>query len=787
MPASHLLGFAIAALLIAGSGEAATPRPGFAVPAGSLADALALVARQSGVDIGGIDPALAHVASPGLAGSMPIERALARLLVGTPFEARRVAPGVYRLVRRAPPPAVVPPRPQRTPLAPRPVDVGLGDIVVTGGKRDVPLALYPGSATVIVFGDDAFGPHGGDGQNYLLRQTPILQSTELGAGRNKLFIRGIADSSFTGPTQATAGTYFGDVRTGYNGPDPNLNLYDVQQVEVLEGPQGTLYGAGSIGGIIRLSPRPPALDGAEASVDTGVSTTAHGGAGYDVAGMVNYAPWQDHVAVRLVGYRDVEGGYIDDPGRRLSNINRTTETGGRASLRLRPIDGLTIDVGGVIQSIRQPDLQYALIEGAPLTRRSAIAQPFEDDYTLARLVIAKEWDSGLRLFSATGRVAHDIDQRYDVTRPGRFANPVAYDEQNTIRLTTQELRLSRTLNDGRGWLIGASYVHDTTGKAREFGLLDSQRDLVGVTNRTEEKSVFATTTQTVFGMVSVTGGARYTHARMDGDPSTVTRNAFIRGRSSSRVDPELAVSARLLPRLVLFSQYQQGFRTGGLAVAAGVGRVASFEDDKIRVGEVGLRLLRQGATGVAAVAAVSYARWDDIQADLVALNGFPYTANVGDGRIVSFEGSVDWVPVKGLKLSGGLFLNHSRLVDPAPDFVSSGRRPLPDTPSVAATGAVAWTRAVGHAQLQLAANARYIGRSRLGVGPTLDLPYGNYLETGLSATLKLGYVAFTLSADNLLDTVGNRFAIGNPFGVAYRDEVTPLRPRTLRLGARASF
>ena len=107
--------------------------------------------------------------------------------------------------------------------------------------------------------------------------------------------------------------------------------------------------------------------------------------------------------------------------------------------------------------------------------------------------------------------------------------------------------------------------------------------------------------------------------------------------------------------------------------------------------------------------------------------------------------------------------------------------------SLSATSAIQWTRDVGRAQLQFSANARYIGRSRLGVGPALDLPYGNYLETGASATLKLGYVAFTLSADNLLDTVGNRFAIGNPFGVAYRDEATPLRPRTLRLGARANF
>src|SRR3546814_3098560 len=87
-----------------------------------------------------------------------------------------------------------------------------------------------------------------------------LSSTHLGAGRNKLFIRGIADSSFTGPTQATVGQYLGDIRLSYNAPDPDLRLYDVDNVEVLEGPQGTLYGAGSLGGIIRVVPNAPNPD-----------------------------------------------------------------------------------------------------------------------------------------------------------------------------------------------------------------------------------------------------------------------------------------------------------------------------------------------------------------------------------------------------------------------------------------------------------------------------------------------------------------------------------------------
>jgi outer membrane receptor protein involved in Fe transport len=790
VPTRTLLGIAVAVTLTAAPGAAAAGRQRFYVPPGSLGAALSQFAQQAQIDIGGIDAGVSRIASPGLTGKMSVNAALDRLLANTPFVARMVAPDTWRLVRRAPPP---PPPVQvaratlpspRAPVAP--VDVGTGDIVVRGAKREISLALYPGSVTVIPMGDEAWGADGGDGQAFLLRQTPMLQSTELGSGRNKLFIRGVADSSFTGPTQATAGTYFGDVRTGYNGPDPNLNLYDLDRVEILEGPQGALYGAGSIGGIIRLAPRPPSLDGAAGSVDMGTSTTSHGALGYDLAAMLNLTPWQDHGAFRLVAYRNVQGGYIDDPGRRLSNINGSSEVGGRASIRVRPVYNLTIDASGIIQKDRQSDLQYALLEDPPLTRRSAIAQPFKDNYKLGRLVITKTWDSGLSLVSATGRVIHQTDQRYDATRPG-FPQPVAYDEHNTIKLTTQEVRLSRDLSEGRSWLIGASYVHDVTGKDRQFGFLATPRDLIGVTNRTEEQSVFGSTTQRLGSALSITAGARYTHARMDGDPSTVTRSPFIRGRSSSRVDPEVALSLRLTPSLTLFSQYQQGFRTGGLAVAPGAGRVATFEDDKIKVGELGLRLVRHGATGIAAVGSVSYARWNDIQADLVAMNGFPYTANVGNGSILSFEGSFDWIPIVGLKLTGAVFINRSRLVDPAPDFVSSGSRPLPDTPNTSATMAAAWTHRLHWGNLALEANARYVGASRLGVGPVLDLPYGKYWQTGAAAKLGLKPFALSLTVDNLLNTRGNRFAIGNPFGVAFRDEITPLRPRTFRLGIKRSF
>lgn len=754
------------------------------VRSGTLGEALAELGRQAGLDIGSSDPEIDRVRIQGFVISAPPAGALDRLLSSTPFRAVAMPGGAFRIVRR-PLPRHVAAAPQHPSSAPSPASAG--DILVLAAKRDQRLSTYPGGTVVLRPGGDAFGPIGADGSHWLLARTPILQSTELGSGRNKLFIRGIADSSFTGPTQATASTYFGGVRIGYNGPDPNLNLYDVDQIEILEGPQGTLYGAGSIGGIILLNPAAPQLDRAAASAQIGASATEHGNPGYDAAAMVNVAPWRDRVAVRLVAYRSRQGGYISDPGMG-GDLNPLTQTGGRVSVRVRPLDGLTVDASYLAQNSEQPDLQYANPGVGSLARQEALAQPFADHFRLARGLIEQRFAGTWTLRIAAARIDHDTEQRYDATRPPNMANPVAYDEAIDIGLTTLEAQLSRSLARGGGWLVGLSEVWDRTSAGRTFGMLSAPRDLIGVSNRTHEKAAYGEWTIPIGDRTAITPGVRYTSARMDGEPSrNPTNRDFIRGQTTQRVDPEFGFTHRFSPRLQWFGQYTQGFRTGGLAVARGLGRVASYESDHIAVGQTGLRFFRQGELGLSGYAEVSYARWSDIQADLVSVAGFPYTANVGDGRILTFEASADWAVLAGLRLQAAIVLNHSRLVDPQPEYASSGNRPLPASPDLTATGRVAWSHLYGIGRLRADLHMRYVGHSRLGVGPVLDIPYGDYAETGAAAAIARGRIEWSLGIENLFDTRGNRFAIGNPFAVALRNEATPLRPRTIRIGLSTAF
>ena len=134
------------------------------------------------------------------------------------------------------------------------------DIVVTASKRDTLSQRFPGQWSRI--DGDEFAPLGVAGTEAIEVRSVGFSSTHLGAGRNKLFIRGIANSSFSGPTQSPVGQYFGDMRTGYSGPDPDLKLVDMDSVEILEGPQGTLYGSGALGGIVLLKPNMPQIGAA---------------------------------------------------------------------------------------------------------------------------------------------------------------------------------------------------------------------------------------------------------------------------------------------------------------------------------------------------------------------------------------------------------------------------------------------------------------------------------------------------------------------------------------------
>ena len=762
-------GLSVAAFTVLASASAApsAPLPRFDIPPGVLRAAVVAIGAQADVTIGMSDPAIAAIPVRGLKGRMSVATALSRLLAGTVADYRQADAETFEIVRRKPQEvtsASLPSPATAEPAAP--------EIIVTGSKRSAALRDYVGGVALV----DGSAVRPGrlvHGSEALVDQVPILSSTHLGSGRNKLFIRGIADSSFNGPTQATVGEYLGEVRLNYNAPDPDLALYDVGSIEVLEGPQGTLYGAGSLGGIVRLVPNPPDLTRPSLDIGVGGSVQAHGAPGGDASAIVNLPIAPDRLALRVVGYGDIDGGYIDDPSRGLKDINHTRTRGLRATLRYQPAADWTIDLGAVVQGINSRDGQYAERGLPALQRSSVLAQPFDNDYALGSLTIRHGVGSA-QIVSTTSVVRHEVDSTYDASVTAD--EPRLYQEMNHITLLTNETRLSRQYGAGSSWVVGAELLRSGDRLTRTLGAPGASSRIAGTDDVAEEASLFGESTLRWY----VTAGARLEYARLVDHALDQPERGSEPRRHTTSLLPSAGLLWQASDRLSLYGRYQEGFRPGGLSVQGTV--TQRFQSDSVASYEAGIRY-GDHDDRLTATAALSVTHWENIQADLVDADGLPYTTNIGTGRVIGVEARAEWRPLPGFTVEGEIFVTKSRLSKPAPGFVGEKDASLPNIAAeIARTGFRYELEAAGR-PVTLSGSIRYVGQSRLGVGTTLDLLQGRYVETAAGASVSFGRIVVSLDATNLLDARGNIFALGDPFGVMAGNQVTPQRPRTIRLGA----
>lgn len=757
-----------------------------AISADSLAGAARQIARATGSEIVSLEPGLDQVRVP--ARRLPADpaRALARLLAGTPFRAAATGPRSFRIERRPAPPRAVPasrfPGPDggqaggqtATPAA----------ITVLASRFPTRLRDYPGSLVRLP-------TEGGAGLPEPSRLTdlagryPVVFSTAFGEGRDKLFVRGIADSSFNGAAQPTTAIYFDDARIGFGSPNPSLRLYDVASVEVLEGPQGTLYGGGSIGSVIRITPNPVELDRRTVSGSAQAVIPSGGTPGWRLSAATNLPLATDRVGLRLVGYTERAGGFIDDP---LSgnNINQVDVNGGRAALTVRPSTGLRIDLGGLYQHTRSRDAQYVNIPRT-LIRSPALPQPFGNELVLARAALRNTWDNGLELSGLVSFGHRSANDRFDAQLDVAGSGATAYDLQRSSSVWSGELRLARNRASGVSWVAGLGLERIADGQTRAFGGMAGVVAVDEVTNITRSGSLFAQGRLPIGARLQATAGLRFTVARTDSEPARGRAVSFIRGRPDHHFDPTLALLYRLDDTLSAYARFQTGYRNGGVTVARGVGKVSDFRPDAIAMGELGLRRRRAGACGLEWNGVVSFARWKDVLAELVTRRGTPITTNIGNARLLALEGSASWHDCAGWSLGGAALFTGNRLLGELSSQTSLANRRLPDTPAFSGhvDAGYEW-RSPGGATRTVSASLHYVGRSILGPGPELDLSQGNYAVINAGISSRKGPLTLRLAVENLLNTRANRFALGNPLTLYQRQGFAPVMPRTIMIGASIS-
>jgi outer membrane receptor protein involved in Fe transport len=798
-------------LTLANRAEAAEARRRFAIPSKSYAEALIDLAVQANVSLLGAS-ACGSGGARALAGRYTLGAALTRVLAGAPCAWRIVDAQTVRITPIA--------AGTRAAASDAPA---VAELLVTARKRAERLdALAAGVSAVS--GEQLVATNANDARETAGQLVGVL-TTNLGPGRDKLLMRGLSDGAFTGRARSTISTYLDDAPINYNAPDPDLRLVDVERVETVRGPQGALYGSGALAGVYRIVTNKPDPDRYEAAVSATGSSTAGGAPSYVGEGYLNAPLAYGRAALRLVAYYDDQGGYLDNASLRLSNVDSTLRTGGRAALRLELSDSWTADLALVGQRLESRDTQYTTM---PPHR---VRESSNNDF--AQLALTLHGGLGWAdLAATTSYVRHAYASLYDATaQAGVFSDTGAalgiYSESARIQRAVQDVVLTSTGAGPVSWLIGAygsasvertpssldivangpsldpsiASASEPLAPADTGGSGGATQPLTRVYNEnrrdhTRELAIYGEGAWRFAPGWTASAGLRgfetwlKVAADIIGAPPAQSRNVA-ESRTFNGVTPKLSVQYQFDDQgPLVYALYSEGFRPGGVN-STGFLPIrpsrATFDPDRLINYELGAKgqfldhhlILR---------AAAFYDAWNNIQSDQYRPSGLAYTANVGDARIKGMEGEAAYEWSFGLTLQANALYSAPKFTRVNPDFAGQLGSGLPGAPRWSGGLLARYDRPLhGDLKLRLVGQANYVGPARLTFDPTLSARTDPVIESELIAELVRRRVSGGVFVTNPTNASSNTFAYGNPFTFGQVRQVTPQRPRTVGVRLASAF
>ena len=422
----------------------------FSIPPQRTQDALLSIALQARVSMGG---ELEHCRgrSRRLSGPMTLEAALTRILEGSNCGFTLSRDGAVH-IRASRPAATV----ERTAEPVPEIETTVDEVIVTASRR--PEEIQRSSSIVTAVRADQIDLAGAADVDSLEALVVGMNVTNLGPGRNKIFLRGLSDGAFTGLTQSTVGLYLDQTPITYNAPNPDLKLVDIDRVEVSRGPQGTLYGTGPISGVVRIITRAPDFTRSSGDVSATVSHTHYGSENTDVSATGNLAFAGGRLALRGSGYHEVFSGYINDVSLNLRRINEGRREGGRIALSAQLRPDWTLTFGGLQQIIETQDTHYAYRRVGGVLRENLVREPHRNSFGETYLTLSGTGGWG-QFNGSLAYIEHRFESRYDASsalrRFGSLSRTGALDESKDISLLVGEATLSSVGSDRLRWLGGA--------------------------------------------------------------------------------------------------------------------------------------------------------------------------------------------------------------------------------------------------------------------------------------------------------------------------------------------
>ena len=722
----------------------------FSIASGPLRIALTTFARQSGVQILFAPELVAGKTGHGVHGHHSREDALEKILTGTGLMARTLDSGAILIVParkgagQSGDPATLP--------SPANRDIPQ-DILVTAFKY--PTILADSAADLSVIGAQLQRHRGIVSLETLAQATPSLQLSESNSANQRLTIRGVY-----GRGEPTVGVYYGD--SPISGPSgttfdpggiaPDPELVDIDRIELLRGPQGTLYGASSMGGTLRFLFNTPDMTRNTGEIRSGLAFTQDGEQGYNASAVANVMIVEDRLALRAVGYVRHIGGYIDQPRIGQADLGAADRNGVRLALGWSPVPDLEVRLSFLHQINRTNGARFYDDTTGPRINDLEARTPNSNTLDLGSIVVDWGTDWGtltaagtlyrwkvVRQTDFTGVIAALVDSASSCQRYNGLPSTLAcgddqwsayHDFVNSrlpailyqpmwVTSANSELRFHSEVLAHTALTLGlfAESRHDRVDSITALadartGLLVDPVDVTGLRSiwtSFDQAAIFGEISYDLLPSLTATGGFRRFHYFKSaygevGTPNVITGTADIApGNFSMRESGsnfKLQLTWRLFPGLMAYLQMADGFRPGGINITPSLSTEdRTYRADSLRSYELGTRFTLP-YPALKFQAALYHIDWSDmIYNASSANNAFVYNTNVGSILIDGAEFSVDWKASRDFNLSASGSWTDARLAKDQDRASSLGHLyagdRIPTIPVLAGTVGLAYERQIG--------------------------------------------------------------------------------------------
>ena len=701
----------------------------------------------------------------------------------------------------------------------------VAEVVVTAQKRTERLQDVPLSVSAVT--ERNMVQQGITRFTDIVSREPGLHLSE-DSTQSTFTVRGISSSTSADTTSSTAGIYVDDYPlydTWFRYTSPNVTLFDVQRVEVLRGPQGTLYGATSLSGSIRIITNKPNLDQYQGSFEATGSSTDGGDGNYAVSAMVNAPIVDGKLGIRAVAYDRSDGGWIDDPVRGATNINGQSDYGGRFYVGVKPAPDWNI-VASVMYQHDLHDDQGATYYSPPAGQNvndfnSVLPTRTQSDLIVGSLSVDKQL--GAANLNVTATLGYDGSHNIGDGTPisAALGVPVAtpFAQPSHSRSDIVEVRYTSDASQPFRYVLGA-YFNTRYRSLRQYA---DQPDLApffgtGViydvyANQTatelaafgEGTWAFAPKWEATFGLRVFNNSYRF-HSTVSGLLNNIvtplTPNLSSLSNSNTSATPRFSLSYKPSHDLNLYATISEGYRFGltNYNSGASVGIPLTYRPDSLWNYEVGAKAIFLDGKG-SLNTSLYYMDWRNIQISFRNPNGQVYITNAGNARSYGIESELHLQPTPAWEINGALTLGQAELTTnnagilaraasirgPAIYGVTAGDQ-LPGSEKVSASAGVQYNiRHLGPGDAYVRVDDIYVGPSYVDFIQNGSLRIGDYNLVNLRAGYKLNRYEFVVFSDNVFNNHGVVNAVPDGDITGLTDWAYRVHPRTIGVTVRAQY